>query len=910
MSWPAVALAALAVLPATAHAWGSEEHRFQGEESFRLGVLESTAPRREMNRLLEQYRYTVGLAAEVPDFCHSYWHSPVPQRASVACHSHFPNLAEDCAIREGVPSGAGGASAATGYVLSTNENHFGDHTYAHWRHWHALALEAAMRYRVTGNRMCERLATSIDGFGLHYAQDRTASGHAWTQNSSGFLPRPGLAEAFKDIRRTCIHSQHFHLVEGLLAIGLEIGTQALELSQCATPGIGEMNTRMGDALWFAGEWQNDDRYFEGVSLQREYTDHEMLDSVREIVDTMQCGPLSGGTFAPRPSFVSNLHFCRAVLQECCYGDTFGVLCERCADGAVGVTGSRIREHCPYTDLGLGFVPVDEYQVRVGIRVVQLDDPGWAAELTTASRSLWAGGGGVHPDAAWDAAGAQILDRAGCGMTMAPGAPHRTATCDDWPCDFRPVVYCDDTRPVDMLCGEPCGKWLLHTDLVDGECHCPDVVGDGVCATERGESFLSSSDCGPRYCGDGYCDLEDEDEDTCPADCLEQREGDGFCALDDRPDSHPVDCGAPSPRHGFPCEDHDGGFRVIREQREQACGPGRGYSCQICPEATPPANLDYRGTEQAHWPNDAEGLPQSCLTREDRYLARFFSSHECENMPCVTIEDGGWCDGVCDPSREPTNEGCIPRDFMASGMGGPTLPFSDPAEGATFEMLVVADGRSDVTNVQAANYITTTMMGDPPVRTHGFDGQDTYEVREAGVGSSTLLRQWRAAAPASQTIFTIAPAVPHPITLVPSATRMVVSRGDSLNGLATFPDYAQILLPCLDDPPEGDPPMDGTFACLNRGGMIVDAGADAIVGGEMCRQMMFGGVTVCVPYRRDLRSTLYPLRIESPPGPDGMATVEFRCLEPADIPASVFTPPGPCRVKTIAGMFAGEYCDLP
>lgn len=646
-------------------AWTSPEHEAQGIVSYQY-VLALTDP--EDRPRLEAYvaagaASTVANGSAAPDHCHSFWYSTVPDITGVACHE-----GPQCDIRGGTPHDFwemwGDRNLLRWqYTLNTNENHFGEHTGTHWAFWHELAMEAARRHRTTGSPMCERLAIGIESFALHYVEDRTASGHAWTQSASGF--GEGMAgEAFKDRRRGCVHGQ---------------GPRDRIFLGCWQTGLGARGRAFGDEHWSATEadWQSDDGWAERPLPQfLATTRNAAARALGEVVQMMTCG-------APAPTvygdtYASNLEMCRVLLAECCYPSLGWAVCDRC-EGAGGLdpdnrllSDAELIEACPFdmvsreepsaTDTA-EWIPLEPDE-RTSGTWIRLALPPGTERGTQVARTVWRAPRTepVHPDAqAATAAAGSILDLAGCRDALAPGAPLRDDSCAEMPCDRRPIVYCRGSRAPDSCAADPCARWYHHTTLSGALCVCANVHGDGICAIDRGESFRDApTDCGPSYCGDGACDVSaTENLDTCPSDCAQTRCGDAVCHADETPTGCPADCGPPGnlPDDAFAC-DADG---VARTPVAPVCGDGaltRGESCQICP-ADGTSGPSYLGAD-------------ACTAARPAYGTAGFVSHACTTPACVPASSGGWCDGFCDP-----DEGCVPTRLAAPPPSCSTVTSASP-----------------------------------------------------------------------------------------------------------------------------------------------------------------------------------------------------------------------------------------
>jgi len=669
-------LAALVVLltASPAAAWLGDEHAAQAERAYVVAIASSGVEGADRDRLREYLlgaASPVGIGAAAPDLCHSVWHSEVASAVGAACRP----ATDECEINPESTL----LFPSVKYVLRTNENHFGHHTQTHHHHWQQLARTAAQRWRRTRNPMCERLAIAFGSFALHYVQDHTATGHAWTQASSGFAfadaPR---GEATKDINRACLHGQGFWTTVGL---------------GCETYGLGGEPRRMATPLHDAGPFYSDDQFWEDPAepAQRQLTFDSTMGSIREITDLLACREPVPGDPRWQQVWVSNLEMCRAVVAECCVARQEGArIAPECTDCEDRDGDDPANQDLQHEEI-VAACPITAATLR---RPIDRDDPRWVEtdgrdgdRLTTGwlrlsealpggddgsevARTLWAEpeAPNVHPDAVWnDLDHEDVLARAGCGDLRAIGAPLRDTTCDAWPCPRR-VVFCHGERSIDAACpDDPCSTHATHTVLEGGRCVCPTTAGDGMCAVDAGESFATSpDDCGPGYCGDGACCRtcegdRAEDEDTCPVDCAAEVCGDGYCHPGEACDR---DCGPPHEYEGFVCDD-DG---VVREPLEVTCGDGRltpGESCQLCPRDgdTGPA---YAGADAC------AGGPAELV------------DHGCTNPPtCRTITDGGWCPGRCDP-----DEGCVPPGLPepecgggpGPGPGGPPVAAIAPASG--------------------------------------------------------------------------------------------------------------------------------------------------------------------------------------------------------------------------------------
>lgn len=666
-----VALLSLGSTPALA--WSGPEHPSQGLIAFEYAMAHLSPEERAR---FAPYgaggieASVVSLGSAEPDVCHSFWHSETSREVGAACRGEGA-----CDIQAGVPHTFLDGWTQWLYHLNTNENHFGRHARSHWEFWHRVALEAARRHQVTGSVMCERLAMGIESFGLHYLQDRTASGHAWTQSSSGFLEGGGITgEWNKDWRRGCIHGQDG--IVNYYALG------------CVQSGLGGQGRRFGGRFWdpsptaLAG-WFNDGRWDEASADQFVQTISAGKVSILQVTGRLTCGVEPPSVL--RDTWESNVEMCRVIVGECCRGEAGpSIVCDRCvsrfASGADPtnrhLTEAELRAACPIGAVRAeseGPGPIGEWiAVPDGEALfVNLTLPPAEWGGTQLAEHVWAdpaeaeGPPPIHPDALWNETNA-ILDLAGCGDTRAPGAPLRASTCDPWPCPRR-INYCRGDLPPDASCpDDPCGGYWTHTLLMGGRCVCPDIVGDGMCAVDNGETFVSSpADCGHGFCGDGACCSDGicsgdavETADNCPADCVAPVCGDGFCHPSE---ACPADCGPPGEYEGFMCADG----AVARAPVSPCNGDGDldpGESCQLCPDEGT-GGPAYLGAE-------------SCIADDASYAQAGLTSHACENpSTCREVAAGGWCDGLCDPT-----EGCVPAGLATStpscggGTGAPPTAY--------------------------------------------------------------------------------------------------------------------------------------------------------------------------------------------------------------------------------------------
>lgn len=204
-------LPALLLVSPPAEAWESPEHEKIRRAAMIRACRESGAP-----WCLDYVPFAAAASAE-PDYCHSFWFS----RAGIMVNRERQAERENCQIRDGI--GYSGFDNSLFpyylYMLPTNANHFGRNIQPHYRHYQALALEAARRYRdiresyletarTTGESeedallnvepllsQCRKAAVGLAGFASHYLTDHTATGHAFTAE-----PRYGQMEAFSDLR--------------------------------------------------------------------------------------------------------------------------------------------------------------------------------------------------------------------------------------------------------------------------------------------------------------------------------------------------------------------------------------------------------------------------------------------------------------------------------------------------------------------------------------------------------------------------------------------------------------------------------------------------------------------------------------------------------------------------------------
>jgi hypothetical protein len=263
------------------------------------------------------------------------------------------------------------------------------------------------------------------------------------------------------------------------------------------------------------------------------------------------------------------------------------------------------------------------------------------------------------------------------------------------------------------------------------------------------------------------------------------------------------------------------------------------------------------------------------------------------MDAPTVRSDAFVGG--DTSSDPADALGLdaPADACAreggAGCGGGALTPCEaaaPALDVSFTMTTAAAGTSTSAMVRARHFLTGDVLTE----------QRTREEMTVSGTATDLLRVWRAATPSSQSIYSIAPATPHPTTLEPRARRDERAVTGRFDALATFPTYAMAMLECLD---AADPER-----CLSGGGTLLDARRDELVDGQPCRVMSLGpsseGVTVCVPQSCERRRTLYPLSLDGPG-----VTVTFTSLTEATHAENVVQEPAPCETA-----FSLVLCDHP
>ncbi|NUN16417.1 MAG: hypothetical protein HUU55_22540 [Myxococcales bacterium] len=607
----------MTLLSSSADAWNSPEHealggtvyslaaaRFGGAEKQQLDPLDPTQ--------LASWSALFEKGVAEPDYCHSYWHSNYIKGV-------IPCAPGGCKIKSGVPVSI--APTETFYGLSVNESHFGELTKVHWQYFDSLALAAAGRYRDTCNPVCRDLAVTLEAFAQHYLTDRTASGHAFSDDPDNW--KAGLSKM--DGMRGCFHGQ-----PGYKDFFIGLGT-AFECKNWAwgkdRGSLGESARRFGGAYFALGaEWWSDDNLAKGGKTQKTLSFSPGVDALERVFARMLCK--KEGTINWVDTFVSNRDMCQVMLGQCCISNSAatGIQCTYCQPH---ITETELKTACPI--LGTPKYSPESGGVWTKLRNntwVQLGWPGqgiggWSG--TFVAEQLARGPASVNPDARYNTVGT-VLMAAGClSSGLSCGAPLRNQFCDGWPCDKPKINFCRGALPARPCAADPCGEYYLHTEFVPkpggvGGCVCKNEAGDGVCAVDVGENFTNSGeDCGADrlYCGDGYCNKgAGEQEYTCPKDCA-------------KPPAVTPTCTALGPQ---------------KHPATPVCGNGKGdvgESCQLCPK-----DIGF-GPAYAGFAD--------CSKADPTYAAKGFSDHGCFNpFLCVTQENGGWCDGFCDDV-----EGCVP-----------------------------------------------------------------------------------------------------------------------------------------------------------------------------------------------------------------------------------------------------------
>lgn len=144
-------------------------------------------------------------------------------------------------------------------TLRMNNSHFGDFAAFHYAHYHAMAVEAARRYRANRQPVCRDAAYTLEAWGQHYLTDATASGHAWNP--------AGTYDAGFDWQTTNAVSQRMRIHNHLNEHGATFAG-----------ALGEGGRMWGD---HAGDGVGD--------AQRALTLHLSRMSLGQVVMTAECG---------------------------------------------------------------------------------------------------------------------------------------------------------------------------------------------------------------------------------------------------------------------------------------------------------------------------------------------------------------------------------------------------------------------------------------------------------------------------------------------------------------------------------------------------------------------------------------------------------------------------------------------
>jgi hypothetical protein len=199
------------------------------------------------------------------------------------------------------------AEAASGFnldcadVTRINNNHFGDFAANQYTHYHALAIEAARRYRATRQPRCREAAYTLEGWAQHHLTDATAAGHAWNPPGS-YDDQLGVITWKAGVRWT-IHDF-----------------------------LNEHGALMGDGMFIKGRFWGDHsaEHSGGASVpdadrsfQRDLTLRLARMGLGQVVAAAECGGIPGPDRVlatddprgdPRRPFVSNQSMCEAMID--------------------------------------------------------------------------------------------------------------------------------------------------------------------------------------------------------------------------------------------------------------------------------------------------------------------------------------------------------------------------------------------------------------------------------------------------------------------------------------------------------------------------------------------------------------------------------------------------------------------
>ncbi len=316
-----------------------------------------------------------------------------------------------------------------------NNSHFGDFASNHFTYYHALALEAARRYRRTRQDSCQRAAYTLEAWGQHYLTDSTAAGHAWNP--------AGSYDASFDWQTTNGVTQRMRIHNYLNETGARLAGSLYDL------GI-----VWGDA--------SSAQTTDGLSVPQRIDDPQRALTLRlarmalgQVVSVAECGgAVRESEFYtsradmndPRHVYVSDESMCEAM-----YGEELSTW----QPDSVNFVG---------LDLPLVIGVASACKSGDGVLVSGRDGAVLARHFFQ-DKYYHAGAedGFVHP--ALDANSAITLDSLGCGEDLPTRAPSGPATRDL--CDH---LVCETTRDTDGAC--PPG----HTAL--GECCYPPPTFSG------------------------------------------------------------------------------------------------------------------------------------------------------------------------------------------------------------------------------------------------------------------------------------------------------------------------------------------------------------------------------------------------------------------------------------------------
>lgn len=181
-------LLGVVVSPRRAEAWGTAEHvrfgmviaePYEGYLGEKLPVIVASTGPRTFGHYVSAPDFARGLARLLferavvgPIACGVNWNPEgVIDGAAVDDQTHADTDDTSFLDKAGMPDCVN--------TWQLNNSHFGDFAANHFTYYHALAIEAARRYRATRQPACRAAAYTLEGWGQHYLTDSTAAGHAF-----------------------------------------------------------------------------------------------------------------------------------------------------------------------------------------------------------------------------------------------------------------------------------------------------------------------------------------------------------------------------------------------------------------------------------------------------------------------------------------------------------------------------------------------------------------------------------------------------------------------------------------------------------------------------------------------------------------------------------------------------------